>query len=71
MARATAGVARHGAVDPVEGVMFRVERSGQVDFLAKYVRHEKKDGVYLTEISGAPAIWNWRPGYADLGLGSP
>ena len=28
----------HGALDPVEGAVWRVERHGQVDFLAKWVR---------------------------------
>lgn len=51
----------YGALDPVEGVVYRVERKGVVDFLAKYVRPEKVDGLYLPEMSGAPAIWNWRP----------
>jgi hypothetical protein len=51
----------HGAIDPIEGVVYRVEREGRVDFLAKYVRPEKKDGVYLPEISGKEAVWNWRP----------
>lgn len=51
----------HRAVDPVEGVVYRVERHGAVDFLAKYVRPEKQDGVYLPEMSGQPAVWNWRP----------
>lgn len=51
----------HGAIDPVEGVVYRCERHGRVDFLAKYVRHDKVDGCYLPEISGGSAIWNWRP----------
>jgi hypothetical protein len=51
----------HGALDPVEGAVWRVERRGEVDFLAKYVRPEKVDGVYLPEVSGQPAVWNWRP----------
>ncbi len=51
----------HGALDPVEGAVWRVERRGKVDFLAKFVRQDKLDGCYLPEISGAPAIWNWRP----------
>jgi hypothetical protein len=52
----------HGAIDPVEGAVWRCERQGVVDFLGKYVRPEKKDGCYLPELSGAAAIWNWRPG---------
>lgn len=51
----------HGAVDPVEGAVWRVERRGAVDFLAKFVRPDKVDGIYLPEISGLPAVWNWRP----------
>jgi hypothetical protein len=50
----------HGAIDSIEGVVYRVERKGQVDFLAKYVRADKRDGVYLPEISGQPAVWNWK-----------
>jgi ATP-dependent RNA circularization protein (DNA/RNA ligase family) len=49
---------RHGAIDPVEGVVWRVERKGKVDFLCKYVRPEKQDGLYLSEISGNPPVWN-------------
>lgn len=52
---------RHGATDPVEGAVWRVERKGVVDFLGKYVRPDKVDGSYLTEISGHPSVWNWRP----------
>jgi hypothetical protein len=50
----------HGALDPVEGVMYRVERQGKVDFLAKYVRSDKIDGCYLESQGGTPH-WNWRP----------
>ena len=52
---------RHGAIDPVEGCVWRVERQGRVDFLAKYVRPNKIDGCYLPELSGQEAVWNWRP----------
>lgn len=62
----------HGALDPVEGAVWRVERdnlidnrSGQrervVDFLVKFVRPNKVDGLYLPAISGGDAVWNWRP----------
>ncbi len=47
----------HGAIDPVEGAVWRVEREGRVDFLAKYVRADKIDGKYLTQISGLPEQW--------------
>jgi hypothetical protein len=49
----------HGALDMVEGAVFRCERSGKVDFLCKYVRPEKEDGIYLPEISGNDPIWNY------------
>ena len=47
----------HGAQDPVEGAVWRVERHGAVDFLAKWVRQDKADGCFLPEISGQPEIW--------------
>lgn len=37
----------HGAIEAVEGAVWRVERKGQLDFMAKYVRPEKIDGLYL------------------------
>lgn len=51
----------HGSREPVEGAVWRVEREGRVDFLAKYVRHDKVDGKYLSNISGRDPIWFWRP----------
>ena len=61
----------HGALDPVEGAIWRVERdnpTGQkgekrrvVDFLVKYVRPDKVDGCYLPELSGQEPVWNWYP----------
>ena len=51
----------HGALEPVEGAVWRVERKGKVDFLGKYVRPDKIDGCYLPEINGGAAVWNWRP----------
>lgn len=49
------------AQDPMEGAVWRVERRGLFDFLAKYVKPGKVDGAYLPEVSGQPAVWNWRP----------
>lgn len=49
-----------GAIDPVEGIVWRVERHGVVDFLCKYVRPEKQDGQYLPEQTGQAPVWNWR-----------
>lgn len=47
----------YGALDPAEGVVWRVEHRDKVDFLAKYVRPDKVDGFYF---AGDP-VWNWRP----------
>jgi len=46
----------HGAKEPIEGAVWRVERKGAVDFLCKYVRPDKVDGKYL---SGDPVINTW------------
>ncbi len=51
----------HGALDPIEGVVYRVERKGKVDFLAKWVRPDKVDGSYLPDIAKCEPVWNWRP----------
>lgn len=49
----------HGALDPVEGAIWRVERRGKVDFLTKFVHHHKQDGNYLPEKNGiGEPIWN-------------
>lgn len=55
----------HYGADRGEGVMYRVEgaKGGgptRVNFLAKWVRHDKADGVFL---SGDP-VWNWHPEHA-------
>lgn len=38
---------KHGALEQIEGAVWRVERKGVVDFLCKYVRPNKVDGKYL------------------------
>lgn len=49
----------HGAVEPIEGAIWRVERKGKVDFLTKFVHHAKQDGRYLPEVNGTGLpIWN-------------
>jgi hypothetical protein len=53
----------HGALEPVEGVVYRVERDRPrqglvVDFLVKYVRPDKQDGIYLPEFSGQDPVFN-------------
>ncbi|MCE9670326.1 RNA ligase family protein [Myxococcus stipitatus] len=59
------GAGFHGALDPVEGAVWRLERRDaqgvRVELLAKYVRPDKVDGSLLPENSGRPAHWNWRP----------
>lgn len=59
----------HGALDPIEGAVWRVEREGRVDFLAKFVRPDKIDGSYLPEISGRDPIWNFAPAPTPSGKG--
>jgi len=53
----------HGAIDPVEGAVWRCERNGVVDFLGKYVRQDKEDGKYLNGVNGIERepIYNWNP----------
>jgi RNA ligase len=51
----------HGAIDTVEGAIWRVERDGHVDVLAKYVFPEKKIGCFLSELPGQKPVWNWEP----------
>lgn len=62
----------HGALDPVEGAVWRVERRELVrpgksserrtvvDFVVKYVRPDKVDGCYLPEFNGGRSHWNWK-----------
>jgi hypothetical protein len=49
--------ANHWPCDAIEGVVYRVERKGVVDFLGKHVLADKVDGKYLD----GDAIWLWRP----------
>jgi len=51
-------VSGHGAIDPVEGAVWRVERNGAVEFLVKYVHPNKTDGCYLSEVANQPEVWN-------------
>lgn len=43
------GAGHYGRPEKPEGVVYRVERNGIVDFLAKWVRFDKEDGKYLGE----------------------
>lgn len=57
----------HGAIDEVEGAVWRVEtysnKGRDVEFLTKYVRPDKIDGIYLKDTQGndLPPIYNWLP----------
>jgi hypothetical protein len=55
---------KHGGRDPVEGAVWRVERQGAVDYLCKFVRTDKVDGLYLPELNGGVAVNNSWPGKA-------
>lgn len=53
------GNGHHGSTDKPEGLIWRLERNQRLAFKAKYVRHDKEDGCYLTEKTGLPEQWNW------------
>lgn len=48
----------HGALEQIEGYIWRVERFNKVDFLTKFVRHDKIDGKYLPEKNNGVITWN-------------
>lgn len=50
---------KHWDCDEPEGVVYRCERGGVVEFLAKHVRAEKIDGKYLESVTGLGPQWNW------------
>ena len=59
LAQKAIGISGHGAVDPVEGFVYRCEREGRVDFLCKWVRPDKIDGKYLPEYNETgQQFWN-------------
>jgi ATP-dependent RNA circularization protein (DNA/RNA ligase family) len=41
-----------------EGMVFRVERQGKVDFLAKYVRHDFQPGKFCIGVEDKDLVWN-------------
>ena len=51
----------HGAIDEVEGFVIRVQRRGEIDFIVKYLKPYKKDGIYLETQTGEGPVWNWYP----------
>lgn len=52
---------QHGAIGLPEGAVWRVERDGRFDFMAKWVRSDKVDGCLLPEVSGGDPVWCWWP----------
>ena len=63
-AMALHGNGDHGCLDEPEGAVWRVERKGEYDFMAKWVRPDKADGKYLPGVTGSVStvpVWNWRP----------
>jgi len=46
----------HGATEQIEGAVWRCERRGVFDFMAKFVRHEKVDGKYLDSVTGKEPV---------------
>lgn len=44
-----------------EGVVYRVERDGQFEFMAKWVRPDFQPGKYLESVTGKPPVWNFLP----------
>lgn len=51
----------YGATEKPEGVVYRCERNGRVEFLAKYVRQDFVPGKFLKGCGGTEDVWNWRP----------
>lgn len=54
------GKSTHGAIDAIEGAVWRIERKGEVDFLCKYVRPDHQTGRYLPGINPDmhEPLWN-------------
>jgi hypothetical protein len=51
----------HGALDKSEGLVYRLECQNRLLILAKYVRHGKIDGLYLSDHTGLEDVWNSFP----------
>lgn len=47
------------SIEQPEGLIYRVERKGKVDFLAKWVRSDFETGKYLPFISGQKEVFNY------------
>ena len=51
-----------GAQECAEGLVYRVEHNGKVEFLAKYVRHDLEPGRYMVREPGDEPAWNHHNG---------
>jgi ATP-dependent RNA circularization protein (DNA/RNA ligase family) len=49
------------SVEAPEGMVYRCERKGKVDFLAKYVRSDFPTGQFCINVEEQNLIWNWSP----------
>ena len=49
------------SVELPEGMVYRVERKGKVDFLAKYVRSDFPTGQFCINVEEQNLIWNVLP----------
>jgi hypothetical protein len=49
------------SVELPEGMVYRVERKGKVDFLAKYVRSDFSTGQFCINVEEQNLIWNVSP----------
>lgn len=66
MERLDADTSAHGALDPPEGAVWRIERPDRhqgvrVDIVAKYVRPQKQDSCFLPEVTGEDWCFNAWP----------
>lgn len=51
-----------GCESKPEGAIYRVERKGKLDFIAKFVRKDFEPGIFLPEVNGTGIeIWNFNP----------
>lgn len=48
---------KHGA-EMMEGVIYRVERKGQIDFIGKFVRQDYEAGKYFEDKNNGLITWN-------------
>jgi len=49
------------AIGKPEGMVYRIERNGTVDFLAKWVRSDFPTGKYIIEVEEDDLTWNINP----------